>query len=258
MEEWCDFAWRWIQMTHMGEKQDKTLCFVYQLCKNISVNLEFGHWHYETIWVVWYLAVYQQWIGFILNVKTLVKKSSKLAGRAGLRENKRPQRQHWENHKALSPLRFRQDHQMGFRAGSPLQRGEIVVWPLFWGALEYSIDNQKETSRRGQGRCHLQEESILPWLWPGMQAQGVIRRRKSWRRVSSDSRPNREGYHKERRPTVRLSKKSQSPALDSDLCFLGMHTRAHVAARSGTSREGLLEQCRLWLRQDKLENFDGI
>lgn len=30
-----------------------------------------------------------------------------------------------------------------------------------------------------------------------------------------------------------------------------------MAAGSGAAREGRLEQCRFWLRQDGLENFDG-
>lgn len=74
---------------------------------------------------------------------------------------------------------------------------------------------------------------------------------------SSDSRPNRECYHEEK-PTVRLIKEFQSPTLGPDLCLLGIHnSRPHMAAGSGAARKGRLEQCRFWLRQDGLENFDG-
>lgn len=56
-----------------------------------------------------------------------------------------------------------------------------------------------------------------------------------------------------------LSDSSRSPRVPHwALCLLGIHnTRPHMAAGSGAAREGRLEQCRFWLRQDGLENFDG-
>lgn len=60
--------------------------------------------------------------------------------------------------------------------------------------------------------------------------------------MSYDSRSNRESYHEERRPTVRLSKEFQSPTLGPDPGFIGMHdTRPHMATRSGAVREGRWE-----------------
>lgn len=207
-------------------------------CKSISVSLECWPWHYEVTLVVWYLAVYQQWIGFTLGGRTLVKKHLNWLEELDWDIARGHNAKHWEEHESVIPLRPRQEHQMGFRAGHQiLRRGCGMMLVLRSLGIQYRWP-ERSLPEEVKEVASYKRRALRPWLSPSIHAQRVIRRRRFWRWVSCDSRSNRESYHEGRRPAVRLSKEFHSPALGPDPCFIVMHdTRPHMAARSGAVRE---------------------